>query len=203
MKRKIVLLLLILSVLIISFGCTKNLSKEEEYELLASSDVPVNTIKASFSIDTYNLQEVVGNTDYVFVAKVTAYKKTIFDTPSEIPETVYAVQVIENIKGELIVNEEIELIKKGGLDKEYKYKYIFIDDILPQVDNYYIFCTYALKSGEIRASAQNSNLKIENIRNLHEETNYLNILDAYENQNVEYIRERYTSKYDKSNLKND
>lgn len=201
MKRKIVLLLLILSVLIISFGCTKDLTKGEEYELLTSSKTPINTIRASFSIDTYNLEEVVGSTDYVFVAKVTSYKETIFDTPSEIPETVYLIKVIENIKGELVLNEEIELLKKGGLDKEYKYKHIYIDDILPQVDKYYIFCTYALESGEIRATAQNSNLEIENIENLEEETNYKNILDAYENQKLEYERERFISKYDKTEYK--
>ncbi|MFA6866968.1 MAG: hypothetical protein WCR54_05575 [Clostridia bacterium] len=198
--RKIFFYAVIICVLIGSFGCNKNLSTEKQYELLTSNKLSDIPIEISWINDVYDLKTCVGFADYVFVAKVTGYKRTIFDTPSEIPQTVYSIEVIENIKGNLVLKKDIEILKMGGLDEKFRHIYNISDDSHPQVDKYYIFCTSASESGELRAQGPNSNLEIENIDKLEENTNYLNILDAYENQEFLTEKERFTSKYD--NAKN-
>lgn len=194
MKKKILIACLLIIVLFSLYSCS-NLTIEEEYELLISNKLPVDSVMATFIYDISSLENVVGYADYVFVGKVKEYKQTNTDTLSEIPETIYSVEVVENIKGNLSINNNIDLIKSGGLTKDYKHKVIFNKDILPKVNELYIFSTFALENKEIKAEGENSTIKLENSEDYKNDTKYLNFIEAYQNQIV-FDRQRYKSKYE-------
>ena len=193
--KKILILCLLVIIIFVFCSCTKSYSKEEEYDLLVSNKLPIDTIYAYFVYDDSKLENIIGFFDYVFIGKIKDYKDTITDTPSGIPNTIYVLEVILNIKGTLLMNEDIELIKGGGLSEDYKRKYIYDDDILPKKDNYYIFLARASAEGDLYANGGSTTIKIENTENYYEDEEYIKCLEAYENENV-YDRERYKSKYE-------
>lgn len=194
MKKTILVLCLIIINLFVICSCTKNLTAKEQYELLISNDTPVDTLQVTYCYENDKLENVVGYSDYVFVGIVKNYIGTINDTPSEIPQTIYSVEIIKNIKGNLF-GSDINLIKCGGLAEDYKSKIIYEDDIIPEINQCYIFFVFASNNGEICAGGLNSNIKIENAEKYFEDANYIRTIDAYENQ-VVYDRTRYKSKYD-------
>lgn len=99
------------------------------------SNLPIHQMHASFVYDTDNIREAVGICDYVFVAKVvscdgTEYRNVITTedekgNPKEVgsPYTNYTIQVLENIKGELITDKPIPIVKQGGISEN---KMLFI-----------------------------------------------------------------------------
>lgn len=106
---------------------------------------------ASFVYDTDNIREAVGICDYVFVAKVvscdgTEYRNVITTedekgNPKEVgsPYTNYTIQVLENIKGELITDKPIPIVKQGGISEKQDAIYLFENDSLPSENSIYIF----------------------------------------------------------------
>lgn len=89
--------------------------------------LPVKTIQASFVCDPYNVRELVGMVDYVFVGEVTGRDETLYknavlmeDENGELkevgaPYTPYTIQVRSNIKGNLRTDTPIPVLKHGGV----------------------------------------------------------------------------------------
>jgi len=187
------------------------------------TEPPIMRIHGSFLIDVNNPYELVGDAGYVFVATVNeAHTEYLYPATMEnaeggttvvtTPYTSYTVSVIENIKGELITEEQIQLLKRGGLAEDKKAYYIFEDDFLPEVGGTYIFIAYGQEDGALLVSGPNSNSEITlstasrsngNLAEaIKEAPEYKEMLDAYENQIIDNAhlasREQYISKYDVS-----
>lgn len=86
--------------------------------------------------DLKNTTQIVDFSDNVFVGVVERYIKT---NVGDYPETIYAVRVIENLKGEIETNSVVEVTKVGGLNPSNRRYVLFEDDILPSVGATYIF----------------------------------------------------------------
>ncbi len=187
----------ITAIIIFFAGCaTSGLTKEEISEYIGTTLFPTETFQGTYSINTDDLREVVGDSDYVIVAKVTGYTDTTYSA-SGTPLTEYSIQVKENIKGKLDASQEIPLLKEGGLNEANTAFVIYEDDILPQIGKTYIFCLYGQSSGAIRACGKNYTLAIENETDYKNEENYINILAAYEDEIIS-SRTRYQSQYEVS-----
>lgn len=194
MKKYILLVLLMVFTLFLLCGCGEKITNREEYELIKSNELPVTRVDASYVMDTNDLTEVIGYADYVFIGKVLEYKLTQNDSKSQIPKTCYRIEIIENIKGDL--KREIEIDKLGGLSADRKSKIIMQNDILPLENEYYIFIASANSSHRIDVFGNNSNFKIEGVENLSSNKKYNTIKEEVE-KNVSYDRPRYDSVYEK------
>ena len=194
---KILYRIIIFLVIFLSIGISTFLLFNDEitYGLLVSDNFPEAPVEVYYAINMYDLKYVVGDADYVFVGLVIDYIDTIHDTPSEIPDTIYRVEVIENIKGKLLLDTEIELIKGGGVNKNYLAKTIMRDDTMPKKDEYYIFSVRTKSSGEIFANGINTTVKIENMSDYKYDIEYIKFVSAYESEIIS-DRTRYKSTYD-------
>lgn len=95
-------------------------------------------VQASSVTDVSDDRRLVGFADNVFIGRVQEQLET--HSPDNIfPETLFSVEVIKNIKGELtgtvIVNQQ------GGYSEEDKVIYLFEDDTLLEVGKIYLFAT--------------------------------------------------------------
>lgn len=178
-------------------GCSANMSREDVAKLLGSNSIPVITIKASYSVDMEKLEEVIGDADYVFVGQVKQYVKTIYNTKGDkdFPKTVYSIRVVENIKGQLIGEKDIQVLKGGGVSKDCKQLVQYENDTLPIELEYYIFSVYAFASGEIIANGMNTSVIIENKSNYQQDVKYKDFVKAHMDEKVTN-RKRYVSTYD-------
>lgn len=171
--------------------------------------IPITYLRATYAIDYSNLNEVVGDADYVFVGTVKKEETTVYKNVVSIenengkimeessPYTNYKIDVLENIKGNLATEGEISIQKSGGISKD-KTKYIvFEGDELPKVGKNYIFFAYAQPDGSLLLSGKVSNidLKVDENADYENSTEYREVLKAYENQELS-DRQRYTSEYD-------
>ena len=168
--------------------------------------IPTSYLRATYAIDYNNLEEVVGDADYVFVGTISSKENTVYKNPVEIvneegkvseeatPYTNYTVEVVENIKGNLTTEETIPIQKTGGLSKDKSEYVIYEGDELPVVGQTYIFFTYAQPDGSLLLSGPVSNIGIKekSADGLDSTTAYKEVVEAYENQ-VETGRQRYIS----------
>ena len=107
--KVILIIILVLEVGVITFNkINQNLE-----------NLPVEKIKGSMVYDMSTKEKSIGAVDNVFVAKINNIVKTVYDE-NDIPSTIYEIEVIENIKGNLPSNKTIELTQKGGLNKNKK-----------------------------------------------------------------------------------
>ena len=190
--KKILSIFVLLATMCFCFvSCSSEMSKEEIAKLIGTDQFPTEIYGVSYSIDVSDLKAVVGDSDYVVVAEVKDYVSTSYSA-SGMPLTEYTIQVVENIKGKLDTSKEISILKEGGLNEKIDKFVIYENDILPQVGKYYIFCIYGQSSGANRVCGENCTLPIENGQNYSSEQNYLDILDAYENEIVSE-RTRFSS----------
>lgn len=191
MKKTLSVLAILVTLCLLFAGCSSNMSKDEIANVIGTNKFPIDRYHASYSIDVSDLKAVVGDSDYVIVAKVTDYISTTYSA-SGMPLTEYTVQVVENIKGKLDTTKEISIIKEGGLNEKNNKFVIYDNDILPQVGKHYIFCIYAQSTGRNRVCGENCTLILENADNYSDEQNYIDICDAYANEIVS-VRERHRS----------
>ena len=92
--------------------------------------LPVDYAHAIYAYDTSTPENTAMASKYIFIAKVNKVLRTEYWNPVEVevdenttttlydPFTVYSIDVIKNIKGELITSESIELMQYGGINKE-------------------------------------------------------------------------------------
>lgn len=179
--------------------------------------IPYNTITSVlYMYDTSIPEQAVGISDYVFVAKVNGIARTDYiDTGSvelsltgnkEIvaPYTVYNIDVVKNIKGELITSEPIEYMQYGGINEDGKgYTYIPETGFL-ETGKYYILLvnTFREDGGTLETSDQNRIILLDDVEK-DEDVENSELVKRYEEAyKNEYIPEgaekatRYVSKYD-------
>lgn len=180
-------LILVISVLAL-WDKDKNLSEEEINEYLKEKSLPLQTLRASYIVDMDNLKELVGLVDYVFVAEVLGIKEIVYGEREEDVKTVYNVRVLQNVKGEFEINNEVEIVKAGGVDKDEESIIYYEGDELPIVNERYIFFARVNKNGELLCSGKNTSIKFS-------EDKLDEAILSYENEIV-YDRKRYKSKYE-------
>ncbi|MCI9357280.1 MAG: hypothetical protein HFH59_06995 [Lachnospiraceae bacterium] len=123
------------------------------------SVIPISRIQGCFVINVDDPREMAAFSDYVFVGEV--LKNEGYEYWNSNPYTNYTVRVLENIKGNLIMDKEIPIVKQGGLSKDGSYYEIFEDDELPVEKGIYIFYADAQADGSLLASGPNSSIKID------------------------------------------
>lgn len=169
-----------------------------------------------YSYNTSIPEQAVGISDYVFVAKVNGIARTDYiDTGTvelsttgnkeiESPYTVYNIEVVKNIKGELITSEPIEYMQYGGVNEDGE-TYTFMEGTgLLETGKYYILLvnTFREDGGTLETSDQNRIILLDDVEN-DEDVENSELVKRYEEAyKNEYIPERaeeatrYISKYD-------
>ena len=171
----------------------------------------VSIIKACFGIDYNNLEEVVGDADYVFVGTVVSeddvvYKHTVTVETEDgrtrevsTPYTNYTVNISQNIKGNLVTGEDIPLQKAGGFTKDRTECFLYEGDELPTVGNSYIFFAYAQLDGSLLVLGPISNIYFRaesaNQSSARQKPEYDEVIDAYNHQ-IDTGRDRSVSTYE-------
>lgn len=106
----------ILSLGLFTYSNYDSKSSVANLQSINSDQIPVYERHADFVMDVTNKEEVVGNSENVFIAKVLNLESSI--PTSNVPRTQFKVEVIQNIKGELnneiIINQAIGY----GIDQE-------------------------------------------------------------------------------------
>ncbi len=189
-KRKLILTSLsILAIVGISMIVNNNIEDK--------SDLSNGLSHANIIVDSSNLEKFSGLVDYVFIGKVTNTIGTYFDEElPEIPYTKYEIEVIENLKGNLI--DKIEVSKNGGYNKDGNL-IKFDEHGLPENNQIYIFYAFAQEDGSILLSSVDGNMKIDfdnSKAKSNKDKSLLKYMTAIENAE-EYKRERFVSKYEK------
>ncbi|MBD8500314.1 hypothetical protein [Paenibacillus arenosi] len=210
-KKWLAHLLLIAALSMLLAGCTSN---EQE---TSSSNLPIHHLHGTFSIDVHDPKAVVGDADYVFVGRVdklvnTEYKNAVtLETETgtkEVasPYTNYSITILENLKGELQTGVSNPVQKSGGVNEDGASIVLYEEDILPQVDNVYIFVAYAQKDGSLLVSGPNSTIAVPangtmsetNLARVAETNEYQTYSNAVNNEK-DSVRERFVSKFDTQN----
>ena len=155
------------------------------------------------------MEAVVGDADYVFVGTVSGQENAVYKNPVEIvdkegnikeettPYTNYTVDIVENIKGNLTMEETVPIQKTGGLSKDKSEYIVYEGDELPVVGETYIFFAYAQPDGSLLLSGPVSNIRLKenNADVVNSTIEYKEVVEAYKNQ-IETGRQRYTSLYE-------
>ncbi len=126
--RKLLVFAILMIMILSSTGCSKKDSTDEK---------ETKYLSPSYVIDMNNPEEVVGLSSNVFVGYVEKMKDTYYI--SDIPYTRYDVKVINNIKGELVLDKTIQVNKEGGISKDSSCYILMEDDVLPVENEYYVF----------------------------------------------------------------
>ena len=132
-------------------------SNSTDYEQKTFNGLPINSSSAFWGYDTSTPEKAIGSSDYAFIAKVNKILRTEYThiNPTETktlstPYTIYEIEVVENIKGELDTSKPIEFKQFGGLEEDGK-SYTFIEggSLLNEGEYYIIMAsTWADRNGE-------------------------------------------------------
>ncbi len=193
--------MVVVTVAIILFHSINKVTHQEE--------IPTSYLKATYAIDYNNMEAVVGDADYVFVGTVSGQENAVYKNPVEIvdkegnikeettPYTNYTVDIVENIKGNLTMEETVPIQKTGGLSKDKSEYIVYEGDELPVVGETYIFFAYAQPDGSLLLSGPVSNIRLKenNADVVNSTIEYKEVVEAYKNQ-IETGRQRYTSLYE-------
>lgn len=151
-KKIIGLVTLICIMVVLSMsGCRQN----------ASMDTEKIKIEGIYAIDVDNPRELIGDADYAFVAQIKE-KSGVEDLSDEreMPYTIYGIEILQNVKGNLKQGITISLEKAGGYSKTENDFYEYEEDYLPEKGDICIFYAYATEAGELMVSGANSTVKI-------------------------------------------
>lgn len=185
-------------------------SNSTNYEAKTFNGLLVNISSAFWGYDTSTPEKAIGCSDYTFVAKVNKILRTEYThiNPTEAktlstPYTIYEIEVVENIKGELDTSKPIEFKQFGGLEEDGK-SYTFIEggSLLNEGEYYIIMAsTWANKNGEdIETSNPDTIVSLGKDYNTFARNNTVAQYKlAYENEQVpETLKseEKALSKYD-------
>lgn len=191
--KKIITLLIIIFILSIIITTLNYIYKK------TLPDLPVEKIKGSMVYDMSTKEKSIGAVDNVFVAKINNIVKTVYDE-NDIPSTIYEIEVIENIKGNLPSNKTIELTQKGGLNKNKK-SYTFYENayLLEEGKEYIILAFVPFNNGDLVIHNEHTYIKLDN--NSISKTNSINIIEqykeAYKNQIIPSSKiDNFKSKYE-------
>lgn len=181
--------------------------------LIYQQNIPISRVQASYMFNVFNPQEVVGMADYVFIGYVNRKDGTEYMLPESdmgVPYTEYTVTVVENIKGELITDEPIQVYKDGGLARDKSCICLYEGDTLPEEGKLYLFSAMTGETGQLSCSGPNSSIPLsdEAVSRRAFSPDAVELSDsaletveiyrtALENEIV-YNRDRYLSIYDAS-----
>lgn len=175
-------------VAIIGFGINNNQNNEPDTIYM----------HGDFAVNTDNPKELIGFSDYYFVAEIkeiedTHYRHEVtietedgFKTVGQ-PYTNYEVLVTDNIKGELPTAQPISVTKAGGVSENGRSIILYEDDSLLEVGKKYIITATAQPDGTLLVSGPNSSEEIHSKRSLDNYSlNYDNEI-TYNRERFEYI----------------
>lgn len=198
MKKNVMLLVFAILVLTLSLFVTGCVNK-------SSKDLPIDYISGDYVIDMENPREVIGLGDYVFVAQVNKEIKTDYRNVKELgngkkvgmPYTVYSITVIDNIKGEIKLNEPIEFEKQGGINIDKNSISIPEGDSMLEEGEYYILIASAEPDGRLAQGGPTAAIQLEGkskneIISSQEYKNY----QKYYKEEIKFERQRFKSKYE-------
>lgn len=179
--KKNIIKVLVLIVFIFEIGIISlNHLKKDNLESL-----PIEKIQGSMVYDMSTQEKAIGAADNVFVGKINKIIKTTYDD-NDIPSTIYEVEVLENIKGELPIDKSINLTQLGGLNKNQK-SYTFYENayFLDLESVYLILAFVPFQNGDLVIHNEYTYIKLENEPALLS-TSSNNIInqykEAYQNQ---------------------
>jgi hypothetical protein len=159
--------------------------------------IPIYYAHGGYAIDVNDTREVVGDADYLFVAKVRSQVETIYDDDivtedkiySGTAHTIYEIDVVDNIKNNLIMDAPITIAKLGGIRADHSAYDLPEGDILLDEGKFYIFAAYTQDDGTLTSAGKNSTIAFSEeskqmILNgtLTLTPEYNEYLNAYENQ---------------------
>ncbi|MCD8327928.1 MAG: hypothetical protein LUC25_02400 [Ruminococcus sp.] len=164
----------------------------------------ISYVEGSFIIDYDDLRQVAGTNDYIFVGQIVRKGETENDEELPLPVTEYSIRVEENIKGELITDEDIMVYKDGGISDVSGNLVLYEGDCMPEAGNRYVFYAFAQPDGTLLLSGPVSNVLIDSSDaqeanasdDYSENQEYLAAVDTYENEIESEIMEPMTCEYD-------
>lgn len=179
--------------ILLAFGFTFHIRGKSK-PITANDEIPISRVAGSFIIDVNNQRELIGSADYVFVGEVISkdgyeYRDPVtMDVDEETvtltsPYTIYTVQVLENIKGNLRTDTSIPIAKDGGLSEDGSCYVLYENDEFPVEKEFYIFYAFAQQDGSLLLAGPNSNIKIEYP---NDNAEYPNDSAEYPNDSAEY-----------------
>ncbi|MDR2526235.1 MAG: hypothetical protein LBC83_08685 [Oscillospiraceae bacterium] len=136
-----------------------------------ANKLPLAPILYDYIIDINDPSAVAGHVDYVFVGRVELQNKTIYENVFEretedgtetvgFPYTNYDITVLENLKGNLKLNEKVPVLKEGGVSIGNKALVLGEGDFLPEEGDICVFFVSAQKNGTLLLPGKNFNVKI-------------------------------------------
>ena len=159
MKKIIVLNIVILILFITLTSCSQGDAEIEPNGIVVYNRVTLIN-------DETNLYVSVGYVDYVFVGTVTELLKNISDL--DCPDSVYKINVIENLKGSLTdtqgnLVDTVEVRKHGGYRKDgtlvLSETDFTKDSGLPEIGKQYIFLAFGQHDGSLLLAQINGNIE--------------------------------------------
>lgn len=194
MKKKVLFITIILAIVLgILAGIFFNNS---------SDDLIVRTYASRIG-DSSVPENAVEYSDYVFIAKINKILRTDYRNPVEVgfgivqkdPYTIYEISVIENLKGNLITDEPIELVEYGGINEDGKTYTLFEDADLLNIGEYYLLLVSVIPdTDELEVSDNNRMLSLgENLSEIDS-----SLINQYKEiiSNETNVTELDISKYD-------
>ena len=179
LKTTLFLIIFIAFIFIIYIFINFN-KNNESISSFETHDFPVYYTQMSYLNDTSTPELAIADAPYAFIAKINSINRTDYKNPVEVeltadgsetmtiydPYTIYNITVIENIKGNLIKNTEIELEQMGGLNN-YEESYTFPEDTgFLTVGDYYILIAYApFENDTIQINSSTSIVHLGKIEN--------------------------------------
>ncbi|EUJ26894.1 hypothetical protein [Listeria cornellensis] len=170
---KIMSITLIIAIGVFFLTINGNNDKAAQKDEAKKDKIPVYDMRSTYTLDIDNPKEVVGSADYVFVGKVLEETGTVYrnKVPVEVDSdtieyigdayTQYKIQVISNIKNELVTDNVIDIDKLGGIREDGSAYDVFEDDELPVQGETYIFTAYTQDDGSLLISGANSNIRFD------------------------------------------
>jgi hypothetical protein len=132
----------------------------------------ISEVHGTYIYDEDSYSELAGVSDYVIIGNVNKEISTEYRRPIEIttesggtetigiPYTNYEVQVLENLKGNLVTDRPITITKKGGITEDKSQYILFGSDVMPESGQTYVFYIFAQEDGSNLVSGANSNIPI-------------------------------------------
>lgn len=212
-----VLVCIVLGIVIaVYISGSKNPNYGKQQELY--NGLPVLDTQTMLMYDTSTPEKAIGASDYVFVAKVNQILRTEYKNyvTKEVglfrketvgtPYTIYSIDVVKNIKGELVTTEPIEFMQCGGINEDGK-SYTFINGSrLLEDGKYYIIMaeTWGGNGGMIEMAEKDRIIELGENYNT-KSANNINLIEKYEEAYKNQVvptdsegnqRTGYKSKYD-------
>jgi hypothetical protein len=177
---------------------------------IVGRDLPVSYVSGECLFDVTDPYVMAGEMEYIFVGRVIDATSTEYWYRDTMPVTTYDVQVLLNLKGELVA-DVIQVQKMGGISKDQKTYILQENDFLPVPGEIYLFNSLANNAGLPQLSSQNTNIKLDVsldkgtdgqdldslLREIEATKEYHTYLEALENPiKTTLPRETYISIYD-------